>query len=198
MCRFIESIQVLDGIFKRLEFHQERIRKAMTDYYPTNKIIRIAEALDAASFPTEGLYKCRVIYDFEIRKIEFVPYRTREIHSLKLVETHMESTPYKMEDRSRLNAAFALRGDCDEIIMIKNGWLTDTSFSNIALYDGINWVTPRIPLIYGVTRAQLVKEGILTEKDINSSDLVNFKRVSLFNAMNEFGSLELDISSIRH
>jgi len=197
MCRFIESIQLMDGVFKRLELHQERIRKAMKDYYPTNKIIGITETLLKTSFPTQGLFKCRVIYDFEIRKIEYILYSKREIHSLKLVETQMESTPYKKEDRSLLNEAFALRGDYDEIIMIKNGWLTDTSFSNIALYDGLNWVTPRIPLIYGVTRAQLVMEGILTEMDINSADLVNFQRVSLFNAMNEFGSLELDISSIR-
>ena len=61
----------------------------------------------------------------------------------------------------------------------------------------MNWVTPRIPLIYGVNRTQLVEQGNLTEKDILPSDLVNFKRVSLFNAMNEFGSIELDISSIR-
>jgi len=53
-------------------------------------------------------------------------------------------------------------------------------------------------LIYGVNRTQLLREGVLTEKNINYADLVNFKRVSLFNAMNEFGSIELDISSIRH
>jgi len=198
MCRFVESIQLLNGVFKRLEFHQERIRKAMMDYFPTDKIIGITDILNRTSYPTEGLFKCRVVYDSEIREIQYSPYCKRDIHTLKLVETQMESTPYKMEERSLLNAAFALRGDCDDIIMIKNGWLTDTSFTNIALYDGQNWVTPRIPLIYGVNRTQLVSEGLLTEKDINSADLVNFTRVSLFNAMNEFGSLELDISSIRY
>ena len=198
MCRFVESVQLKDGVFKRLDLHQERLMKAMTDYYPKDKIVDLKSVLMHTSFPVEGLFKCRVVYDSEIRKIEFIPYIKREIHSLKLVETQMESTPFKKEDRSLLVAAFALRGDCDDVIMVKDGLLTDTSFTNIALFDGVNWFTPHVPLIYGVNRTQLVREGILTEKDINSSDLVNFKRVSLFNAMNEFGSIELDISSIRH
>lgn len=198
MCRFIESVQLNNGVFIRLELHQERLLNAMTDYYPKDKVIDLKSALMSTLFPADGLYKCRVVYDSEIRKIEYIPYIKREIHSLKLVDTQMESSHYKKEDRSLLNAAFALRGDCDDVIMVKDGWLTDTSFSNIALFDGLNWVTPHIPLIYGINRAQLIREGILTEKDINSADLVNFKRVALFNALNEFGTIELDISSIRH
>jgi 4-amino-4-deoxychorismate lyase len=196
MCRFVESIQLKDGEFKRLELHQERIRKAMKDFYPTDKVIDLAEYLNHTSFPVEGIYKCRLVYDSGIRKIEFTPYIGRKIHSLRLVETEMDSTPYKKEDRAILNDAFNLRGDCDEIIMVKDGLLTDTSFSNIALFDGLNWVTPRIPLIYGVNRTYLLKIGILIEKDVTPSGLVNFSRVSLFNAMNEFGSIELDISAI--
>jgi len=197
MCRFIESIQLKDGEFKRLELHQERMGKAMLDYYPSYRIIDLDQSLSKTSFPIKGLYKCRIVYDFEIRKIEFTPYIKREIHTLRLVETGMETYPYKPEDRSELNAAYSLRGDCDEIILVKNGLLTDTSFSNIAFFDGVNWLTPRVPLIYGVNRTQLVERGILIEKDIPVSGLVNFQRVSLFNAMNEFGSIELDISSIR-
>jgi len=198
MCRFVESIQLKNGEFKRLKYHQERILKAMSDYFPAEKVFDLLEALSLTSFPTEGLYKCRLVYDSMIRKIEFIPYKRPEIKTLRLVETKMESVPYKKEDRSLLNAAFASRGDCDDVLLLKNGYLTDTSFANIALFDGVNWYTPRIPLIYGVNRTQLIEHGILIEKDITSCDLVNFIRVSLFNAMNEFGSIELDISSIRH
>lgn len=197
MCRFVESIQLNNGDFKRLELHQERIRKAMKDYYPAYKTIDLIESLSRTSFPTEGYYKCRVIFDSEIRSIEFKPYVKPEIHTLQLVETIMESAPYKKENRRELNTAFALRKDSDDIILVKNGFITDTSFANIALFDGLKWYTPRSPLIYGVNRSQLLDQKIIIKKDILSSDLVNFLRVSLFNAMNEFGSIELDISSIR-
>ena len=197
MCRFVESIQLNNGEFKRLELHQERIRKAMNDFYPGYKTIDLIESLNRTSFPSEGLFKCRVTYDSGIRNIEYNSYIRPEIHTLQLVVTKMESTPYKKENRSELNAAFAFRKNCDDIILVKNELLTDTSFTNIALFDGVNWCTPRAPLIYGVNRSQLVNQKILVEKDILSSELVNFKRVSLFNAMNEFGSIELDISTIR-
>ena len=198
MCRFVESIQLNDGKFKRLELHQDRVAKTMKDYFPNEKVIDLVESLNRISFPTVGLYKCRMVYDRAIQKIEMNPYVRREICSLKLIETDMESVPYKKEDRYKLNKAFALRGDCDEIILVKDGLLTDTSFTNIALFDGQNWFTPRIPLIYGVNRSQLISRGLLIEKDIKPSELVNIKCVSLFNAMNEFGSVELDISSIHH
>jgi len=197
MCRFVESIKLDNGEFKRLELHQERVRLAIQDYYPSEKVFHLIESLTETTYPPVGLYKCRVVYDSLIREIEYIPYIRREIRSLKLLETQLESTQYKPENRSDYNAAFALRGDCDEIILVKNGLLTDTSFSNIALFDGQCWFTPRIPLIYGVNRAWLIKHKVLMEKDILVSELVNFKLVSLFNAMNEFGDIELDVSAIR-
>ena len=197
MCRFVESIQLNEGVFKRLDLHQERVCKAMKDFYPTKKVIELAEYMNQLSFPVEGVYKCRLVYDSVIRIIEFTPYIPRKIQTLRMVKTGMDSTPYKKEDRNLLNEAYALRGDCDDIIMLKDGLITDTSFTNIALFDGINWVTPRIPLIYGVNRKELLNTGVLTEKDITPKELMNFKLISLFNAMNEFGSIELDISAIR-
>ena len=197
MCRFIESIKVEDGEFKLLGLHQERVRKAMTDFYPNVKVIDLAESLRLTTFPTDGISKCRIVYDTEIRQVEFVRFEKPEIHSLRLVETTVKSLPYKLENRSGIAAAMTQRGDCEDVILVKNGLLTDTSYCNIALFDGENWFTPRIPLIYGVKRTQLLEQGLLIEKDIKTAEILNFQRIALFNAMNEFGSIELDISSIR-
>ena len=196
MCRFVESIKIQDGDFKRLQLHQARLQKAMACFYPNKKEIDLAESLRNTDFPTQGLFKCRVVYDSEIRQVEFAPYNKREIRSLKLVETDMESHAYKLEDRNEFNAAFAKRGDCDDVLLVKNGLLTDTSYCNIALYDGENWYTPRIPLLYGVNRTQLLEEGKLIEKDIKPVELLNFRYISLFNAMIEFGELKLEVASI--
>ena len=197
MYRFFESIQLNNGEFKLLALHQERVKRTMLDYFPGKKVIYLYDVLLRTAFPSVGVYKCRIVYNTEIRGIEYTRYIKRDIRSLKLVVTTIESVPYKKEDRCELNASFALRGECDEIILVKDGLLTDTSFSNIALFDGLNWYTPRIPLIYGVNRSQLLLDGILLERDISPSELMNFKLISLFNAMNEFGTIELDISSIR-
>jgi 4-amino-4-deoxychorismate lyase len=105
MCRFVESIQLNNGEFKRLGLHQERVRLAMKDYFPTLKVFDLVESLTETTFPLAGLYKCRVVYDSKIRKIEYIPYIRRGIHSLKLVETQIESTHYKPENRNLYMAA---------------------------------------------------------------------------------------------
>lgn len=196
MCRLVESIKLEDGMFYRIKYHQERVNKAFAACFPDEEPISVFDALHQSSIPQSGIYKCRIVYDTDVQLVEMLPYVRREIHSLKLVETDIESSVFKMEDRTRLNAAFAQRGDCDDVLLVKNGLLTDTSYCNIALYDGSTWYTPRIPLLYGVNRAQLLAEGKLLEKDIKPSELINFQSICLFNAMIEFGMLKLDVANI--
>lgn len=196
MCLFVESIKLKDGVFYRLKLHQERVNRAFAAYYPAEDPVNIIENLNQTVFPQEGIYKCRMVYNVDVQLLEFTPYVRREIRSLKLVETELESRIYKLEDRSGYHAAFAHRGDCDDVLLIKNGLLTDTSYCNIALYDGENWYTPRTPLLYGVNRSDLLSQNLLVEKDIKPADLVNFQRIRLFNALIEFGEMELDVSVI--
>ena len=137
-----------------------------------------------------------MIYDSEIRRIEFHPYVHPVISTLKIVETDIPSLPYKMADRRDYQSVSALKGECDDVLLVKNGLLTDTSYCNIALFDGENWVTPLTPLILGVTRAQLLEDGKLIAKDIKLEELMNFQKIALFNALNEFGSIQLEITAI--
>lgn len=196
MCRFVESIKLKDGVFYRLKLHQERVNKAFAACYPTEEPISIFENLNQLIIPQEGIYKCRMVYDEDVQLLELVPYERREIRTLKLVETNLESLAYKLEDRTGFNAAFAQRGFCDDVLLVKNGLLTDTSYCNIALYDGQNWFTPLTPLLYGVNRAELLAQEILIEKDINVEELKNYQKITLFNAMIEFGEMVLDIDKI--
>lgn len=196
MCRFVESIKLKDGVFYRLKFHQERVNNAFAACFPSVEPINIFENINQSVFPQQGIYKCRIVYDSDLQLLEYTPYVRREIHSLRLMETELESFRYKPEDRSGLNAAFARRDGCDDVLLVKNALLTDTSYSNIALFDGRNWYTPRVPLLYGVNRAELLEKGTLKEKDIKADDLKMYQQISLLNAMIEFGELLLDIDKI--
>ena len=196
MCRLVESVKLKDGVFCRLKLHQKRVNKAFEAYFPDEEPISLFDNLYQAMIPQGGIYKCRIVYDANIQLIEILPYVRREIHSLKLVEIELESRAYKLEVRTELNAAFAQRGNCDDVLLIRDGLLTDASYSNIALYDGLNWFTPRVPLLYGVNRADLLEQGKLIEKDISVDELKNYQKITLFNAMIEFGELVLDIDKI--
>ena len=196
MSRFVESIKLHNGVFYRLKFHQKRVNKAFETFYPDEEPIKLLDIFNQTLIPQEGLFKCRIVYDSETSQLEFMPYTRREINSLKVVEMNLESKPYKPEDRTAYNEAFALRGDCDDVIISRNGILTDSSYTNLAFFDGTNWFTPWKPLIYGVNRAELLENGKLIEKDIKVEDLKDFQQITLFNAMIEFGEIVLDISII--
>src|ERR1035437_1175243 len=139
MCLFFESIKLNDGVFYRLKQHQERVNKAFEACYPDEDSISVFESLNQFVIPQEGPYKCRMVYDSDLISLEIVPYVRREVKSLRLVNTDMESYPYKLEDRTEFHAAFAKRGECDDVLLVKQGLLTDTSYSNIALFDGKDW-----------------------------------------------------------
>jgi 4-amino-4-deoxychorismate lyase len=173
------------------------VNNAFAACFADEEPINVFENLHQSAIPQNGIFKCRLVYSQDVHLLEFVPYERREIRTLKLVETDLESFDYKNEDRTGLNAAFAKRDGCDDVLLIKNGLLTDTSYCNIAISDGKNWFTPRIPLLYGVNRAELLSNVKLVEKDISVGDLKNYRQIALFNAMIEFGELVLDVDCLK-
>ena len=71
----------------------------------------------------------------------------------------------------------------DEVIIEKEGYLTDITIANIAFYDGEQWFTPENPLLKGTMRAKLIDEGFLHKREIRKKDLDNYTQVALINAM---------------
>jgi 4-amino-4-deoxychorismate lyase len=83
------------------------------------------------------------------------------------------------------------RGGSDDILIIKNGMVTDTSYSNVIFRDKIgNWVTPSTCLLKGTRRLNLLKNRIITETDIRVSDLKYYNEIRLINAMIGIGDSE--------
>ena len=104
---------------------------------------------------------------------------------------------YKSAGREPLNCLFALRGACDDILIVKQGLLTDTSIANIALWDGCEWHTPAQPLLAGTQRRHLLDSGQIKETDIPVASLGNYRHIRLFNALIPFGEVELPVGQIR-
>ena len=67
-----------------------------------------------------------------------------------------------------------------------------TSIANIAFFDGVDWISPKKPLLKGTTRARLLKERKLILKDIRKDDLKAFTKAALMNAMIDFDIIAED------
>lgn len=199
--QFVETIKIKNGKALALPYHQARMERTIRRFFPSfpsfTSFPSIASAdinLSSLISPKEEMdfYKARVVYGAQgVEAIEYAPYKMKEIHSLKVVEDDSIDYTYKSTDRSALNALVAQKGDCDEIIIVKNGLITDTSFTNLALFDGNRWLTPKHPLLLGTKRAQLLEAGIIEEAELTLEDLRKAEKVSLFNAMIDFGEREV-------
>ncbi len=175
----LETIKIEEGVVANLPYHQDRCDQSrQTLFKSTNK-------LDLASIiqpPQTGLYRCRILYADALHSIEYLPYVPKEIHSLKIVPSEIDYA-FKYANREELTALLDAHQEVDEVIIEKDGCLTDTTIANIAFYDGKQWFTPENPLLKGTMRAKLIDEGFLQTKEIKKEDLTNYTQVALINAM---------------
>ena len=130
------------------------------------------------------------------KEIEFVPYQARVIRSLRIVEHDRISYEFKYSDRKAIDRLFELRKNCDDILIVKRGMVTDSSFANIVFKRDKKWYTPWAPLLKGTMRSKLLERNIIQEDEIRLKDIYNFETFKLINAMLEFESPEQDLSNI--
>lgn len=195
MFRYFETIRIENGIPMNVKYHQERLLRTLTNNnHLTNKgitVLQLEELLkNIPDYAVAGIFKCRIQYMLPYTdnadisyQITFEPYEQRQIHRLKIVVDDIIEYPFKYTDRTPLDALVGLKGDCDDILIIKNGCVTDTSIANIIFYDGKEWFTPANPLLAGTTRARLLDAGIIREEHINLADLHRFISFKLINSM---------------
>lgn len=194
----LESIRCVDGEPELLDLHQKRINRSLAEYGITPSW-QLVDYLSEHPCPAKlhGVVKCRLLYSEEPLEVGYATYTQRIIHSLRCVQTDSVDYHIKWADRSALQSLVAQRGAADEILIVSSdGLLTDSSYTNVALRQSGQWYTPRVPLLEGVQRAQLVAEGVLTLRDIAVTELRAYDRIALFNAMMPWSErIELTISA---
>jgi len=188
MFRLLETIRYENGRFHNLRNHRQRMnyaRKVLFGYKNEIDLKRILqqEAKEQPEEANDGLFKCRVVYDSQIREVRFLPYVLPQIRSLRVVSSNGVDYTFKYENRSSLNRLFALRGSEDDVLIVKNGLVTDTFFCNILLFNGKQWLTPEQPLLRGTQRAALLENEQVETAVISVDDLHYFTKVRLVNAM---------------
>jgi 4-amino-4-deoxychorismate lyase len=196
MSRLIESIRLESGRFHRLPYHQARVNQALQYVVKSAGEIDLYNYLSNLEYPKTGLYKCRIVYSSEIHSIDFIPYEPKHPQSLKVVHSPDIEYAHKYEDRSSINHLYEQRQFCDDILIVKNGMVTDSSYSNIIFYDGHKWITPDTPLLMGTMRQMLLDAAEIKEQRITFQDIPTFKYFRLINAMLGFNGPEIEVSRI--
>jgi len=196
MSLLIESIKLLDGEFHNLFYHEQRMNRSLKMLCGVQDRTNLEEFLEHVDKPEKGLYKCRLLYDENSREIEIIPYQPRNINRLQVVEHDRINYEFKYQDRKTINRLFELRKDCDDILIVKRGLVTDSSFANIVFRKGKRWFTPWAPLLKGTQRQKLLERNLIYEEEITPGEIRSYESFKLINAMLEFEGPECDVSNI--
>ncbi|HOJ49223.1 MAG TPA: aminotransferase class IV [Spirochaetota bacterium] len=194
MYQFIETIRYENNKIINLDLHQKRVNKVFKVFFPYNTPLNLEKELKKIDKPdNKDRYKIRIVYSNEIIKIDIEKYRIKNIDKIFVIECNNIDYKYKSVDRNIFNE---LKKDKDEIIIVKNGYLTDTTYTNIVLSDRKKLITPNTPLLEGTKREELLIKGIIIEEEIKLKDLKFFDKIFLINSMLDLGDIVIDKNKI--
>ena len=185
----LETIKVQEGEVFHLSYHNRRFNHSRNSLFGIVKPVDLREYITP---PDNGLYRCRVLYNHKIQKIEFLPYQAKHIQKIALISNDL-AYPFKYANRTPFDKLLDASPGCDDILITQEGFLTDTTIANIAFLQEGRWITPEYPLLKGTTRQRLIDEGFLTLKAIRIDEIDSFDGFALMNAMIGFKVLDIKI-----
>ena len=139
--QFIETIKLSDGRVFHLAYHQERVCNTFLRFFPNQKVLSLSDIIENIALPAQGKHKIRIVYGSERPSVEVLPYQVKPIATIKCVEADFLDYSYKFLDRTFLNTLKESAGT-DEVIFVKNGKVTDSSYANIIFFTDDNGLRP--------------------------------------------------------
>ncbi len=178
---FFESIRVKDWKIHNIEFHNKRVNSTRKEIFGISEVLDLRDYME---IPDNNFYKCRIEYGEKIYSVEFAEYNILERKRFKIVKIADDiDYSFKTTEREFIDKAFSQRGDCDDIIMQRWEYLTDSSVANIACYIDWKWITPSNPISQWTTRARYLEMWKITEWEIKISDIKKIKKFAITNAL---------------
>ena len=188
MSQFIESIKIEDQEIFLLELHQKRVNTTFS-HFGKEGSIDIAKIFKDLRHDEDGLYKLRITYDLNKNyRTQLIPYAISEIDDFQLVENNGYDYSFKFEDRKEFER-MKTKAKTEEIIIVKNNHITDTSYTNLLFLKDETWYTPTTYLLNGVMRQHLLKEKKIKEAEITLQNIRKFSHFQLINSMNDFDDM---------
>ena len=185
-----ETIAIVNGEIQQLAWHQKRYETSLAKFYGKNvakvhdlaRIIQISTALEQTQY--SPIIRCRVDYNQQTYQVQYFAYQRKTYRTFQPVICDEIEYGLKYADRTDLNQLLQQKGDCDEIMIIKQGKVTDCSIGNLVFRQGEQWFTSDTPLLAGTQRAKLLAENTIQQCTILLEDVADFDEIRLINALN--------------
>ncbi|MCX8019075.1 MAG: aminotransferase class IV [Chitinophagaceae bacterium] len=171
-----------DGLF-HLDSHLNRMKESYCQIFHGEipYLNELEKELKTIRSPQRE--KCRLFYGENSFKTERLPYHPLPVRKIIFIEDNTIDYPLKFTDRTCLEKYKQQLPESAEPVFVKNGYLTDASFANLALWNGSEWITPDTPLFYGIHRSVLIQKGKIIPKPVSLNDIKMYSAIMLINAM---------------
>ncbi|BFQ92564.1 aminotransferase class IV family protein [Gallibacterium anatis] len=185
-----ETLCIENGQVQNLARHQQRYENSLREFYAGQpyKIFSLAKILQKNTALWANLQspiiRCRIDYNATQYHLQCFPYQRKTYQRFHPVICDDIDYHLKYSNRAIFNELLKQKGDCDEIIIVKQGKITDCTIGNLILRQGSQWFTPDSPLLIGTQRSKLLKERKIIEREILLSDLHLYQEIRLINALN--------------
>lgn len=202
MYPLFETIKIQNCKIQNSDLHLERVFNSRYKIWKVKytfdfeKIFSEIESKLSIEYSAEIIYKLKVIYNQSDLEYEINDYSKPIINHIKLINDDFIDYQFKFTDRNSLEllkmAAFRVMSERahSEIIIIKNGMATDSSFSNLVFSKDDELITPANFLLRGTKMEKYIREKIILEKPVRAKDIMNFDSIHFINAMNDLGDLQ--------
>ena len=117
-----------------------------------------------------------------------IPHAISEIDGFQLVENNKFEYRFKYSDRKELEY-MKKKAKTEEIIIVQNRKITDTSYSNLLFLKEKQWFTPTSYLLNGVQRQHLLSKKAIKETEITLDNIKEFTHFQLINSLNDFDDM---------
>ena len=185
MSQFIESIKVEDQKIYLAELHQKRMNDTFLHFGKECKI-DIRDLFSSLQHDEDGLFKFRIEYDLENNfKTQMIPYAISKVNDFELVTDNQIEYHFKYLDRTCF-LRHKEKSHANEIIIIKNNTVTDSSYANLLFLKNKIWYTPKSYLLNGVMRQHLLQSKSVKETEITLDNIKEFTHFQIINALNDF------------
>jgi 4-amino-4-deoxychorismate lyase len=182
MSLLFETICVRDGKPERLGLHNARLNASRKALHGCTDAVDLEAILSRETFPPGPLVRCRVVYGRDIVSVESTAYHPRSIRTLEIVQGDHLTYDHKFLDRTPLDRLVA-GSTADDVLIVRSGLVTDTSFANVVFVRNGEWITPSTPLLRGTRREDMLSRGLIRDSPVGVADIGTYSHVMLINAM---------------
>lgn len=186
MYPLFESVCVARAAVQHGRYHEARFEASYRELFGKKPGFSLWEGLSLQGADPAKTYKLRIRYNQDGTLWELDEYRPRLPETLRLVADDTVDYALKYSDRRALDRLAARAGSAGDVLIVRQGLVTDSTYCNILFWDGREVVTPRTPLLRGTCRARLLAENRIGEADIPAEGFNRYRAFQLVNALNDF------------